>query len=418
MRESFKIEGARARLVFDSRGDETIEVELWSGGYVARVSSPAGKSRGKREVQYYPNDSVAEAVRVFNERLAPRIVGVDPADQEGFDGLLKEVDGTGRFERIGGNTAFASSVAAALLSSKLKAIPLYQHISESSGLSPRIPLPLGNVLGGGAHAGGKAPDIQEILVFSRRVEKPEDAIRSNIQLHKRLGKRLTEVLEGFTRGRGDEGAYAPNMGNEEALRVVRQVLETASGNMAMGVDMASSNLYNAEGRRYVYKRDNVERSREEQITYVAKLVEELGLRYVEDPLEEDDMEGFTELMKQVGNKTLICGDDLLTTNASKIREAAKAKAVNAVIIKPNQVGTLSDTYEAAREAGRHGMVRVVSHRSGETCDGVLAHIAVGLGASLIKCGVVGGERVAKVNELLRIWEGGGGKVPLAEVLIG
>ncbi|HIQ29303.1 MAG TPA: phosphopyruvate hydratase [Candidatus Caldiarchaeum subterraneum] len=414
MTESFRISKARARLIFDSRGDYTVEVELESNGRVARASAPAGKSRGRREVEYYPRNNAAEAVRIFNEIVSPKIVGLDPADQRGFDDTLHEIDGTERFERIGGNTAYAASAAASILASMLREVPIYVHVSEKSGMKPKIPMPLGNVLGGGAHAGEGAPDIQEILVFPTGVEDPLEAVRTNITIHKELGRLLTGLVEGFTRGKGDEGAYAPNMRDDDALAAVKKTVDNINAEGArvrMGVDMASSNLYDPSRGMYIYRRSGLTRTRRQQLEYVVEIVERFGLGYVEDPMAEDDMEGFAELVKQVGGKTLVCGDDLLTTNAKQVSEAAKMKAVNAMIIKPNQVGTLTDTFAAAREAERSNIVKVVSHRSGETCSVFLSHLAVGLGAELIKSGVVGGERIAKANELLRIWEGE--KLPLA-----
>ena len=414
MTESFKIEKARARLIFDSRGDATVEVELESAGRIARASSPAGKSKGKREVEYYPNNDAAEAVKLFNTTVAPRIVGLDPADQKNFDLTLREIDGTDRLEHIGGNTAFAASAAASILASMLKDTSTYSHIAEVSGSSPKIPMPLGNVLGGGAHAGEGAPDIQEILVFPTGVKEPLEAIKTNITIHKELGKLLTNLVKGFTKGKGDEGAYAPNMSNDDALEAVKKIVENTlkkGVKVKMGIDMAASNLYDQNTGKYIYKRSGISRTREQQIEYVAEIVEHFNLGYVEDPLNEDDLLGFAELTRQLGSRTLICGDDLLTTNAKHVREAAKHKAVNAMIIKPNQVGTLSDTFAAVKEAEKNNIVKVVSHRSGETCSGFLSHLAVGLGADLIKSGVVGGERIAKANELLRIWELG--RLPLS-----
>ncbi len=416
MVESFRIDKARARLVFDSRGDATVEVELEAGGKIARASSPAGKSKGKREVEYYPRNDAAEAVKVFNTTIVPRIVGLDPVDQQSFDATLREIDGTERLERIGGNTAFAASAAASILASLLRGIPTYLHIAEKSGMKPKIPMPLGNVLGGGAHAGEGAPDIQEILVFPTGVKDPLDAVKTNITIHKELGKLLTNLVKGFTKGKGDEGAYAPNMSNDDALEAVKKIVENTRARgvkVKMGIDMAASNLYDAEQGKYIYRRTGIARTRQQQIDYVVDIVERFGLGYVEDPMAEDDMDGFAELMQQVGNKTLICGDDLLTTNAKQVYEAARRKAVNAMIIKPNQVGTLTDTFAAVKEAERNNIVKVVSHRSGETCSGFLSHLAVGLGAELIKSGVVGGERIAKANELLRIWEASDGKLPIS-----
>jgi len=418
MASSGRITQARSRLVYDSRGDETIEVELNSGREYAIVSAPAGKSRGRGEVQPYPGNSVEEAVKVFNRLLSERLVGVDPFDQVGLDQMLKEVDGTGRFEKIGGNTAYAASLALAALSARLQEIPLYERLSRLSGVGPKIPLPLGNVLGGGSHAGPGTPDIQEMLVFPAEVKHPLQGLSSNIKVHRRLGMILTAELQDFTGGRGDEGAFAPRLPSREGLRMVKQAAEIVSEKtgveVRIGVDVASSSLYDERTSSYTYRREGMALSREQQIRYIRDLHEEFGIRYVEDPLHENDMEGFAEL-RDLCPRMMVCGDDLLVTDAARIREAARHGAVDAVIIKPNQVGTLSDAVEAVRECEKRGFLRVVSHRSGETCDGLLAHVAVGLGANLIKSGVVGGERIAKTNELLRIWEQSGGRIELASL---
>jgi enolase len=405
------ITSAKARIVFDSRGSETIEVELGSDGLMARVSAPAGKSRGGREVQAYPPDGPGEAVQIFNKLVKPKIIGVDPADQKGVDGLLKEIDGTSNLSTIGGNTAYSVSICTATLASKLAGVELWQHIARLSGLKPSMPYPLGNVLGGGSHAGAGAPDIQEILTFPTEAENPYQAIRYNISVHKRLGERLASLLPDYGGGRGDEGAYAPPLENEAAIKAVREA--SAGLPVHLGLDVAASTFYDRGRVGYVYRRAGF-RDRMAHMEFLEMLALIFAVKYMEDPVEEGDWDGFREMRKRLPN-ILICGDDLVVTRAELIREAARTNAINAVILKPNQVGTLTETLEAVREADRAGLVKVFSHRSGETCDSSLAHIAVGTGANLIKMGVLGGERVAKANELLRIWEKADGKLEMSRV---
>jgi enolase len=291
--------------------------------------------------------------------------------------------------------------------------PLYEFLNPDAS---SIPLPLGNVLGGGKHAGKGAPDIQEMLTVPLNPKTPFDAIMTNALVHKELGKILQKKLPNFPLGRGDEGAYAPNMRIHEALESVveaaNRVSEITGIKLGVGIDVAASSLWDEKKRCYVYENEGKCMTRDEHINYVISLIREFNLVYVEDPVEEYDFEGFKEVLKAVPD-ILICADDLVVTNATLIKKAGEIGAANAVIIKPNQIGTLTDTRRACRVAQGYGMVTVASHRSGETPEGHLAHIAVGLGCKLIKSGVIGGERVAKANELLRIGENLGSKLKMA-----
>jgi len=409
MRESFRIDDAKANVVFDSRGSETVEVELWSGSVSTRVSAPSGKSRGSREVVPFPDNDARKSVDLFNKIVKGRLVGFDPADQTGVDDMLKQLDGTGNFSKIGGNLAYAVSACAAVLTARLKKLPPWKHISELSGLTPTIPLPLGNILGGGSHAGSGAPDVQEYLVFPLNPSSVEEAVKTNIEAHRRLGVLLTSKLPGYGGGRGDEGGYSPPVDDLTAMQHVHEACKNLA--VGFGLDVAASSLYDKTTGHYVYRNRGVRRNREEQLEFVSELVERFNIKYLEDPFDESDFDSFSEIVSRHPN-ILVCGDDLVVTRYELIREAARRRAVKAVILKPNQVGTLSDTVKAAVEAEKNGIVRVVSHRSGETCDSFLSHLAVGLGGKFIKAGVVGGERVAKANELIRIWRESGASLPL------
>ncbi|MEM2910054.1 MAG: enolase C-terminal domain-like protein [Nitrososphaerota archaeon] len=408
-----KIVDAHARIVFDSRGDETIEVEIRTTKGLGRAAAPAGKSRGIKEAVPYPLGGVKESLELFKKIIKQRLIGLDAFEQESVDFVLKDVDGTDRFEKIGGNLAYAVSLATALATSDSLGKPLHELLNPKAST---VPLPLGNVLGGGKHAGKGAPDIQEMLTVPLNPKTPLDAVMANTLVHKELGKILQKKLPNFPLGKGDEGAYAPNMLIRDALESVMDAVDRVSEHtgirLGIGMDVAASSLWDEKRGCYIYENEGKRMTREEHISYILSLIREFDLVYVEDPVEEYDFEGFREILKNVSG-VLVCADDLVVTNATLIKKAGETGAANAVIIKPNQVGTLTDTRKACKVAQELGMVTVASHRSGETPEGHLAHIAVGFECKLIKSGVVGGERVAKANELLRIGESLGNKLRMA-----
>lgn len=403
---SLKLERLKARKVYNSRGEETIEVDAWVDGAFGRAAAPAGKSKGGKEVMYYPEGGINDSLRIINSELAIKLKGLDVSDHETLDETLKKYDGTEDFRRLGGNAAFAISLAVAIAASNAAGKSLYEHLRIVDSL--RLPYPLGNVIGGGAHAGRGAPDWQEMLVSPTGAKRVEDAIKANFLVHVRAGNLLDKHLGGFTLGKGDEGAYAPPIKTEDGLQLLKQAADEISDELGfrvrIGVDVAASSLWDPKKRKYVYLTEGIELDREAQINRIAEWVDRYELFYVEDPLEEDDMEGFADLCKQVGRKALVCGDDLIVTNPSILSRAAELKAVRAVIIKPNQVGLLTIAMRSVKIAHENGIVPVVSHRSGEPPEGHLAQLAVAWGGKFLKAGVMGGERVAKANELLRISE--------------
>ena len=401
------IEDIRARRVFDSRGSEAIEVEVFTPSGYGRAIAPMGASRGRGEAVPYPPGGVDEAVEAVSKLIAPELVGLDAADQRLVDKVLHEVDGTPDFRRIGGNTAYATSMAIAVAAASSLGIPLFKHLGGS--LACALPFPLGNVIGGGRHVRGRGPDIQEMLVLPLGASDVLEALQANFLVHKRAGELLMEADPSFTGGRGDEGAWAPRLGTEEALEALYKACEDVSDELGFdirpGLDVAASTFWRGDEGAYIYEREGVRRDKGEQIDFILSLIERYGLVYVEDPLAEEDFEGFAELAGRASKLgCLICGDDLTVTNKERLARAVELGACNAVIIKPNQVGTITDAAEAVRLASAKGVVPVASHRSGESTDPYLAHLAVGLGCPIIKTGILGGERIAKLNELLRIAE--------------
>ncbi len=403
-----RITDLRAREILDSRGNATIEIDLvvehdGKKGH-GRAAAPSGASRGKHEVVDFPSGGVKAAIQRL-EKIGAELKRREFSDQSAFDLALREIDGTENLSRIGGNTTVALSMAFAKAVASLANKPLFQSLNpEAKGL----PFPLGNVLGGGKHAGMRAPDIQEFLVIPVGAKNAVEAVFTNSKVHKRVRKTLEKLDPTFTGGKGDEGAWAPNLDSQKALEVVAQVCEEISNETGVevraGLDVAASSLYDQEKNLYHYKREGKTRSPGEHLDFIVELIRTYKLAYVEDPIQEEDFEGFAEITAKVGKECLICGDDLFVTNVERIERGLKMKAANSVLIKPNQIGTLTDTLKAIVAAKNHDCVPVVSHRSGETTDETIAHIAVAWGCPLIKTGVVGGERIAKLNELIRIEE--------------
>ncbi|MCG1003573.1 MULTISPECIES: phosphopyruvate hydratase [Halobacterium] len=392
-----RIESVRFRPILDSRGNKTVEAEVVTedGGF-GRAAAPSGASTGEHEAVELP---VEEAIAAAREHVAPRLEGREFAgDQRGVDAALHAADGTEDFSDVGANSAVATSMAAAKAAADVLGVQLYQHLGGAFR-GRNFPVPLGNVVGGGEHA-ADATAIQEFLAAPVGAPSVRQAVFANAAVHERVGELLEE--RGEAAAKGDEGAWAPSIDDAAAFEIVDEatsdVAEEFGFDVQFGLDMAAAERY--DGGEYVYG-DEV-RSTEEQIEYVAGLVEEYDLAYVEDPLDENDFEAFATLTEQVGDDTLVCGDDLFVTSVERLRDGIEVGAANSILVKPNQIGTLSDAFDAIELATRNGYEAVVSHRSGETEDTTIAHLAVAADAPFIKTGTVGGERTAKLNELIRI----------------
>lgn len=387
------------RTILDSRGRKTVEAEVRTEHGFGRASAPGGASIGIYEaVVRDPDLAISDA----EGQVIPHLIGIDSSDQIGVDSLLREIDGTSNFSGIGANIAVSLSLAMAKAAADSRHIPLWQHIGGI--FVDSAPRPLGNIIGGGAHA-PHATEFQEFLVVPTGCERVRDGVIANALVH----KTVRDLLEkrGIHAGKGDEGAWAPQIPDPEAFSILAEATNLVSDEVgfeiSLGIDAAASQFCDPESGTYRY-RDGTIRTPEDQVTYIADLIDEYDLIYVEDPLYEEDYAGFAALNKEAGNQCLICGDDLFVTNAKRIQEGVSHGSANCVLIKPNQIGTLTDTYEAIRLAKQHGMETVISHRSGETEDPVIAHLGCAFQCIFIKTGVVGGERTAKLNELIRIEE--------------
>ena len=412
------IEDIIARKVLNNRGEETIEVDVVTTSSFGRASAPAGESRGKAEVAYYPPGGVDQAIKKVEELIAPELVGLNSDFQEEIDRTLHEIDGTKDFRVIGGNTAFAISLATAEAAANSYGLLLFQYLGGY--IAHELPYPLGNVISGGKHARGKTPDIQEFLVLPQGAESFLEAATANAQIHRRVSAMLIRKDKLFGGGRSDEGAWVANVGDMEALEVLADACEEVSNELGfecgLGVDAAASSLWNAKRKTYIYQREGKKRDSGEQLEFILKLIKKYHLVYVEDPFHEEDYRNFAELTRKAKN-CLICGDDLFATNNERLSRGIKMHAANATIIKVNQVGTLTDAWETIEMAKRAGYVLVMAHRSGDTCDWHIAHLAVAFKCPVIKTGVVEGARIAKINELIRMEEFLGDRAKMADLQI-
>ena len=410
------IEDIIARKVFDSRGDETIEVDVVTTSSFGRASAPAGKSRGKAEVVSYPQGGVDQAIKKVEEVIAPELVGLNVDFQEEIDKTLHEIDGTRNFKILGGNTAFSISLASVEAAANSYGLLLFHYLGGY--IAHELPYPLGNVISGGKHGKGKIPDIQEFLVLPYGAESFLEAADANAKIHRRIGDMLKKKDRLFGGGRSDEGAWIANIGNLDALEVLAEACEEVGNELGfecgLGVDVAASSMWNARKKTYVYQREGKKRDSGEQLEFIRKLVKKYHLVYVEDPFHEEDYRSSAELTKKVKN-CLICGDDLFVTNTERLSRGIKLHAANAIIIKVNQVGTLTDAWETIELAKGAECAPVMSHRSGSTCDWHIAHLAVAFRCPIIKTGVVEGARIAKLNELIRIEEFLGDRAKMAEL---
>lgn len=387
--------------IYDSRGRLTVEatVSLPSGAR-GRAGAPSGASTGVHEVMAFPKGGVPEALSTFRVHVAPRLVGLDASDQPSVDSTLHEVDGTPDFSRIGGNPATAVSVATALATAEENHLPLWRVLARPGVDGHTFPAIVGNCLNGGRHAIG-GPDIQEFIAFADCSE-PEDSVRAAVRVHGLIGEELHHRFPKAALGRGDEGGWVAAVSNLEALEILSNACAAARDELHLevhpGLDLAASEFF--ENGRYRYREQTLDT--EGQVGFVSKLVDRFDLRYVEDPFDQEAFDAFATLTKAVGDRTLIVGDDLYATNARRLRTGLEQNSTNSVLVKVNQVGTLTDTFATVDLARSRGLSTVTSHRSGDVPEGWLAHVALGTAARGLKCGVLGGERVAKLNELLRL----------------
>ena len=400
-----KITSIKGRIIHDSRAAKTIEVDIISDNqYLGRTSAPSGASVGKYESVSFPEGGPKESLRILNEN-SKKFLELESSDLKSIDETLKSIDNTSNYSNIGGGLAYAITIASMESASKAVGRQLFELISKQNEY--RFPIPIGNVLGGGAHAGPGTPDIQEILISAPGAKTIRDAIETNFKVHNELRNVIEKTDPSFTNGRGDEGGWAPKCDNEKALELCARACEnlgyTLGKEVSLGVDFASSTQWNEEKHLYEYERAGFENTPEKQIEFAANIIEKYKLIYAEDAVHEEAFDGMSELVSKFP-KTMIVGDDLTVTNKDILKKAIKSKSCNAAILKVNQAGSLYDALEFAKVADDDNIKLITSHRSGESIDSQISHIGIGTNSKMLKVGVVGGERIAKLNELIRLSE--------------
>jgi enolase len=409
------IDSIIARQIFDSRGFPTVECDvILTDGSLGRAAVPSGASTGSGEAlelrdgeAAFNGKGVSKAVANVNDVIAPAVKGMDASDQRAIDNKLLELDGTANKTKLGANATLAVSLAAAKAAAVSKKVPLFRHIGELTGNSTyTLPMPMLNILNGGKHAEGST-DIQEFMVMPVGAADFQAAMRMASEIYHALGKVLKE--KGYATTVGDEGGYAPSVqgGSDEALEVIQEAVAkagyTLGEDVVLALDVASSELATEDG--YDFAREGKLYTTDELITRYEELAAKFPLASIEDGLAESDWEGWRWLTERLGKKLQLVGDDLLVTNTKLLQRAIDENSANAILIKPNQIGTLSETIDAVQMAQNAGWNTVMSHRSGETEDATIAHLAVGLNTGQIKTGSFSrSDRIAKYNELLRISE--------------
>ncbi len=400
-----------AREVLDSRGNPTVEVEVITDDAVGRAIVPSGASTGEYEAyelrdgdrKSYNGKSVSKAVRNVNNIIADELVGMNVLDQRLIDTVLKAIDGTDNLHKMGANAILGVSLACAKAASASIGLPLYRYIGGVN--ASRLPVPMMNILNGGAHANNNV-DIQEFMIMPVGALSFSEGLRWCCEVYYELKGILDK--NGNATSVGDEGGFAPNLSSdEEALDLIMKAIELAGyrtgDDFMITIDAAASEW--AENEEYHIPKSGEKRSGDEMIEYWCSLCEKYPIFSIEDPLGENDFEGFRKLTERIGEKVQIVGDDLFVTNPRRLNEGIENGAGNSILIKVNQIGTLSDALDAIEIAHKNGYTAVVSHRSGETEDTTIADLAVAVNAGQIKTGApCRGERTAKYNRLLRIEE--------------
>ncbi len=408
------IKDIKAREILDSRGNPTVEVEvITENGFVGRAAVPSGASTGTFEAvelrdgdkSRYNGKGVLKAVENVNTVIKKELIGLDVTNQNLIDRIMIELDGTENKSKLGANAILGVSLAVAKAAASYADIPLYQYIG---GVRARVlPVPLMNVINGGKHA-DNGLDFQEFMIVPHGTDSFKEAIRMGVEVFHALKSVLKE--QGHSTNVGDEGGFAPNFKkNEEALDAILKAIEKAgykpAEQVSIALDVASSEFAKKDGDKYIYEFGKYKYDADKMVNYYKKLIDKYPIVSIEDGLAEEDWEGFEKLTKVLGDKIQLVGDDLFVTNVKRLAKGIEMGVANSILIKVNQIGTLSETLDAIQMAHRAAYTTVISHRSGETEDATIADIAVAVNAGQIKTGSASRtDRMAKYNQLLRIEE--------------
>jgi enolase 1/2/3 len=411
----------RARETLDSRGNPTVEAEVETSESVGRATVPSGASTGKHEAvelrdgdpSRFHGKGVLNAVSNVKGSIAAAVRGLDASDQAAVDRAMIRLDGTPNKGRLGANAMLAVSMAATRAAAAHRGVTLFEQLRASKGYT--LPVPMMNVINGGLHAGNKL-SVQEFLIEPVGAKSCGDAIRAGSEVYQSLKSYLSERHGRGAINVGDEGGFAPPFeSTSEALSAIRESVRLAGyseGEVRMGIDAAASSFF--DPKRGKYSIDGATMSWERLEDHYARLADEFGLFTIEDPFDEESFEAFASITKRLRKRVLVIGDDIYVTNVSRIRSGIERKATDAILIKLNQIGTVSETIEAVGLARRSRWAVAISHRSGETEDPYISHLSTALGSEFIKAGAPArGERTAKYNELLRIEEALGGRAAFA-----
>jgi enolase len=410
------IEFIQGRQILDSRGNPTVEVDVvLQDGTLGRAAVPSGASTGEHEAvelrdedkKQWLGKGVTKAVENVNSKIAPELIGLDPRDQEAIDALMIELDGTPNKSKLGANAILGVSMAVAKAAADASGLPLYRYLGGPGAKT--LPVPMMNILNGGKHADNNV-DFQEFMIQPWGFDNFQDAMRAGVEIYHSLKKVLHKNK--MSTAVGDEGGFAPDLkDNEDALKVIGEAV-TAAGysfgkQIFVALDPACSELWDKEKKGYKFFKSNPDKilSSEQMVDYWAKWAEKYPIRSIEDGLAENDWDGWKLMTDRLGKKMQLVGDDLFVTNVKFLEKGIKTNTANAILVKVNQIGTLSETFAAVELAQRNGYAAVMSHRSGETEDATIADLAVATNCGQIKTGAPArSDRVAKYNQLFRIEE--------------